>query len=308
MLDNIAFKVSPWDPCYTEGLRMIPSWIRTRGFPMKFWKWEEFEGIFADFGAMVLELDPATRFKRDWSFARVRVGLCDPLLISAVHWVMHRDAHGFLSRFDLIFELDHQTDTGSGPWVSKKPPRDPPKRKPPGGNNGISISDNTTHRTNSQPPLASGQGSQIDTGKGKALAPPEETDNQFSDSDGEDDLPPLPPSSGVALGPRHSSSQNLEIGSSFGLLAPTPTFHPSYPSYLRSFPAARCPSSYAPWQPGEEIVQAEMEINEHTPQPASGSGIPAADASADTSADSEYLGMLPDMHMDNRQDLVSTPH
>ena len=43
LLDNIQFRVSPWDPCYSEGLRMIPQWVKVRGFPAKFWNWDEFE-------------------------------------------------------------------------------------------------------------------------------------------------------------------------------------------------------------------------------------------------------------------------
>lgn len=223
MLDNIVFKVAPWDPCYTEGLRMIPSWIRIRGFPMKFWKWEEFEGIFADFGATVLELDPATRFKRDWRFARVRVGLCDPLLLPAVHWVMHRDAHGFLACFDLIFELEHQHDTGAGPWKSKKPV-DLMKRKLSGDNTGISIADQAPPR----PAPALGNGQQQVTGKGKDPAPTDET-LTLSDSDADDDdMPPPSPPPGMATGSRAApSARQLERGSSSGL-PPTPApFHPS---------------------------------------------------------------------------------
>lgn len=30
-LDNVVFKVSPWDPCFSEGLRMIPCWVWVRG-------------------------------------------------------------------------------------------------------------------------------------------------------------------------------------------------------------------------------------------------------------------------------------
>lgn len=102
-LDNVIFKVSPWDPCFSEGLRMIPCWVRIRGFPHKFWEWEDFEGIFSDFGATVLELDPGTQFKYERRFARVRLGMCDPMLLPATHWLMHRDPGDYLSRFDLIF-------------------------------------------------------------------------------------------------------------------------------------------------------------------------------------------------------------
>lgn len=62
LLNNIQFKVAPWDPCYSEGLRLILQWVRIRDWPVQFWQWEEFEKIFPDFGATVLELDPATWF------------------------------------------------------------------------------------------------------------------------------------------------------------------------------------------------------------------------------------------------------
>lgn len=119
LLDNIQFKASPWDPCYCEGLRMIPQWVKVRGFLAKFWNWDEFEKIFTDFGVTVLELDPTTRMKHDRQVARLRLGMCDPMLLPATHWVMHRDAGGYLSRFDLIFELEQPKNAGPGAWAKK---------------------------------------------------------------------------------------------------------------------------------------------------------------------------------------------
>lgn len=85
-------------------------------------------------------------------------------------------------------------------------------------------------------------------------------------------------------------ARQLELGSSSGLPPTLATFHPSYLSYLRSYPADRCPSSYAPWQPGEEIVQAEMEIREQTPIPAKRVDIPDFDAPIEEPDDSECIG------------------
>lgn len=47
-------------------------------------------------------------------FARVRLGMCDPMLLPSMHWVMHRDAGGYLSKHDLIFELEHPRNSGPG--------------------------------------------------------------------------------------------------------------------------------------------------------------------------------------------------
>lgn len=113
-LDNVIFKVSPWDPCFSEGLRMIPCWVRIRGFPHKFWEWEEFESVFSDFGATVLEMDPGTKFKYERRFARVRLGMCDLMLLPQTHWLMHRDPGAYLSRFDLIFEIEQEQQSGTG--------------------------------------------------------------------------------------------------------------------------------------------------------------------------------------------------
>lgn len=113
-LDNVIFKVSLWNPCFSEGLRMIPCWVRIRGFPHKFWEWEEFESVFSDFGATVLEMDPGTKFKYERRFARVRLGMCDLMLLPQTHWLMHRDPGAYLSRFDLIFEIEQEQQSGTG--------------------------------------------------------------------------------------------------------------------------------------------------------------------------------------------------
>ncbi|KAF3320013.1 hypothetical protein FCM35_KLT22412 [Carex littledalei] len=173
-LDNVIFKVSPWDPCFSEGLRMIPCWVRIRGFPHKFWEWEEFEGVFSDFGATVLELDPGTQFKYERRFARVRLGMCDPMLLPSTHWLMHRDPGGYLSRFDLIFELEHERNSGPGAWVRKTVTTDPPNDAP-GKPKGVAIVDRTI--STAKPPKKSAP-----PGKGKGVAA---HDSDESDADSE---------------------------------------------------------------------------------------------------------------------------
>lgn len=174
LLDNIQFRVSPWDPCYSEGLRMIPQWVRVRGFPAKFWQWEKFEKIFSDFGATVLEMDHATRIKRDRQVARLRLGMCDPLLLPSTHWVMHRDSGGYLSRFDLIFELEPAKNAGSGAWSKKGQTNDPVQGKPgapaqaKNGTKGVIISEKSGSSQNTVRKNAPASGTD---NKGKAIDP-----------------------------------------------------------------------------------------------------------------------------------------
>lgn len=118
---------------------MIPQWVRIRGFPIKFWQWDEFEKVFSEFGATVLELDPATCFRCDRQVARVRLGMCDPLLLPPIHWVMHRNSGGYMSRFDLIFELEHPRNSGPLAWVKRSQPNDPISGAP--SNKGVTISE-----------------------------------------------------------------------------------------------------------------------------------------------------------------------
>ncbi|KAF3324139.1 hypothetical protein FCM35_KLT11606 [Carex littledalei] len=160
-LDNVILRVSPWDPCYAEGLRMIPCWVRIRGFSCKFWQWEDFEMVFSDFGATVLELDPGTFFKSERRFARLKLGVCDPMLLLATHWVLHRDPGGYLSRFDLIIELEHERNSGPSSWVRKTATVNPPK-KPLNKPKGVKIDDSTApaapKRTTSNAPAGKGKG------------------------------------------------------------------------------------------------------------------------------------------------------
>lgn len=74
-------------------------------------------------------MDSATRIKRDRQVARLRLGMCDPMLLPSTHWVMHLDFGGYLSRFDLIFELEHPKNTEPGAWAKKAQPTDPIKAK-----------------------------------------------------------------------------------------------------------------------------------------------------------------------------------
>lgn len=183
-LDNVVFKVSPWDPCYAEGLRMIPCWVRIRGFPSKFWQWEAFETIFSDFGATVLELDPGTFFRSKRRFARVRLGVCDLMLLPATHWVLHRDPGGYLSPFDLIIELEQELTNGTGAQSRKTVTADPHKAPPkpattdppkaPRKAKGVSINEPLSRNPAPAPTAV--------TGKGKGKTVSENDDTDFVDS------------------------------------------------------------------------------------------------------------------------------
>lgn len=58
--------------------------------------------MIEDFGAILLDQDPATVNYWDWCFARLKIGICDES-----HWIMYKDASGHVSRYDILFEIEH---------------------------------------------------------------------------------------------------------------------------------------------------------------------------------------------------------
>ena len=59
---------------------------------MILWQTGEFEKLIEDFGAILLDQDPATVNYWDWCFARLKIGICDES-----HWIMYKDASGHVS-------------------------------------------------------------------------------------------------------------------------------------------------------------------------------------------------------------------
>lgn len=74
---------------------------------MMLWKTGEFEKLIEDFGAILLDQDPTTVNYWDWHFARLKIGICDPKLLPESHWIMYKDASGHVSRYDMLFEIEH---------------------------------------------------------------------------------------------------------------------------------------------------------------------------------------------------------
>lgn len=55
---------------------------------------------------MVLELDPGTRSWYDIRFAHLRIGIGDASALPRQHNLTHRALNGFVSTFDLDFEVE----------------------------------------------------------------------------------------------------------------------------------------------------------------------------------------------------------
>lgn len=121
---------------------MISIWIRVRGFPMMLWQTSEFECLIEDFGAILLDQDHATVNYLEWRYARLKIGICDPKLIPDSHWIMYRDASGHVSRYDILFDIEHyhagsyfnpsRLRSEGGTWMLQSGP------KPPSGPGSIS--------------------------------------------------------------------------------------------------------------------------------------------------------------------------
>lgn len=127
-LENRDIPIQEWDPSYAQGMRMIPIWIRVRGFPMMLWQTKEFEALLEDFGAILLDQDPAT----------------------VNYWIMFKDASGHVSRYDILFKIENERPgsyfnpkrprtEGGGSWQPKS--KGPGPKPPPGPRHSSSRSD-----------------------------------------------------------------------------------------------------------------------------------------------------------------------
>lgn len=139
-LDGVKFPVVGWDPSLNDSKRLTSMWLRIRGFDRYRWDWVEFDRLLNPFGAVVLELDPATRNKYDYRFARVRVGACDPAFFTEKHWSLVRNMAGYVTSFDLDIEVETEHTELMNAWLTRipnfaapQPPRGPihPVRRAP---------------------------------------------------------------------------------------------------------------------------------------------------------------------------------
>lgn len=111
-MEDVQFPILRWDPSFNAGRRLQSVWVRLTGFPMNLWNWGEFNSVFAPFGAIVLDLDPGTRFRYDYRFARIRIGISDISVLPTDHSLTRRNTNGFVATYDLEFEVEtEQTDS-----------------------------------------------------------------------------------------------------------------------------------------------------------------------------------------------------
>lgn len=68
------------------------------------------------FGAVVLELDPGTRARYDYRFARFRLGIGDASALPSQHNLTHRAPNGFVSTYDLDFEVETASTEPVNAW------------------------------------------------------------------------------------------------------------------------------------------------------------------------------------------------
>ena len=130
LMEGNQFPVISWDPVFNSGKRLVSMWLRIWGFNRNLWEFVEFDRLLNPFGAVVLELDQATRNKYDWRFARVRVGACDPTMFTEKHWQLYRDATGYVSSFDLRIEVETDETEDVNAWRARGPSKPPPRREP----------------------------------------------------------------------------------------------------------------------------------------------------------------------------------
>lgn len=92
-------------------------------------------------GAVLLEMTPGPGKRCDNRFLRARIGICDRDLLPQKHWMLHRDPTGYVSTFDVFFEIETEKhpgqngkgsgpDNGRGPRPGKQGPKPPPGAKP----------------------------------------------------------------------------------------------------------------------------------------------------------------------------------
>lgn len=65
-------------------------------------------------GAILLEMDPGPGVRCDNRFLRARIGICARELLPSKHWMLYRDASGYVSSFEVHFEIESDKPGGQG--------------------------------------------------------------------------------------------------------------------------------------------------------------------------------------------------
>lgn len=115
-MEGYQFPILRWDASFNAGRRLTSVWVRLIGFPYKLWSWEEFDRFVSPFGAVVLELDPGTRSRHDYRFARIRLGIGDLSTLPAQHNLTHRAPNGFVSSYDIDLEVETPNTEPVNAW------------------------------------------------------------------------------------------------------------------------------------------------------------------------------------------------
>lgn len=105
-LDGVKFPVVSWEPRFSEGTKLTSLWVKIHGYPHLLWQWQEIDRMLNPLGAILLDMDPGAGKKCNWKFVRVRIGICDRELLPKHHWMMTRDATGYVSGSLLNFEIE----------------------------------------------------------------------------------------------------------------------------------------------------------------------------------------------------------
>lgn len=115
-MEDVQFPIVRWDHTYNTGKRLTSLWLRLHGFSYDLWTWDEFSRVVSPYGAVVLELDPGTRFRYDYRFSRIRIGIGDPTALPRFHNLTHRSPTGFVSTSDIEFEIETATTESVNAW------------------------------------------------------------------------------------------------------------------------------------------------------------------------------------------------
>lgn len=118
-MGGVQFPIIPWEPRFSEGKKLTSLWVRIRGYPHLLWNWFEVDRMFNPLGAVLLEMDAATGSKYDYRFVRARIGICDISLLPPMHWMLHRDATGYVSHFPLEFEVEDENTEPVNAWMGR---------------------------------------------------------------------------------------------------------------------------------------------------------------------------------------------
>lgn len=129
-LDGVKFPVVAWEPRYSEGKKLTSLWVKIYGYPHLLWQWHEIDRMLNPLGAILLEMDPGAGQKCNWKFVRVRIGICDRELLPVKHWMMARDATGYVSGFDLLFEIETEKPDSGIPLKKGRTSKPPSQPKP----------------------------------------------------------------------------------------------------------------------------------------------------------------------------------